>query len=185
MDHLFRLDPLRASIDAHPRRAAVAVVLRGTNEGPEVLLMKRAEHPGDRWSGHVSFPGGREEPDDPTMFDTAVRETREEVGIDLLATSRPLGRLQTTDTRPRTPIRPLVIIPFVFELAGPVTLQPNAEVQECFWLPLEPAFRGEFDGVHPYQLGPVRMKLPCWHHAGKTIWGLTYKMLLDLQARQT
>ncbi len=185
MNSRFELEPLRARIDPHPRRAAVAVVLRRNQDDPEVLLMKRAEAPGDRWSGHVSFPGGREEPADDSMFVTAVRETREEVGLDLLQAARPLGRLTTTNTRPRTPVRPLVIVPYVFELQKPVTLELNAEAQEAFWLPLGAAFTGQFDGIHPYRMGPVRMNFPCFHYAGKTIWGLTYKMLMDLKARQT
>lgn len=77
----------------HARRAAVAAVLRFDRGRPEVLLMKRAEHPGDRWSGHVSFPGGREEDHDPDLLTTALRETHEELGLDLDASARLLGRL--------------------------------------------------------------------------------------------
>ena len=72
--------------DAPPaRRAAVALVLRGPGdasgdgaEGPiELLFVKRAEWEGDPWSGHVAFPGGRHEPQDETLWDTAARETHE------------------------------------------------------------------------------------------------------------
>jgi len=147
--------------------------------------MKRAEFPGDRWSGHVSFPGGSEESVDRDMFSTAVRETREEVGLDLLTQARPLGRLNTTNTRARSPIRPLMIVPFVFELQQPVTLRLSAEAVESFWLPLDPAFSGSFDETYHHPFGPVRMKFPSWHYQGKVVWGLTYNMLQDLRGRKT
>ena len=49
-----------ADAAATPRRAAVAVILRDAMRGPEVLFIRRAEHPRDPWSGHMAFPGGRE-----------------------------------------------------------------------------------------------------------------------------
>src|SRR4051812_3842337 len=57
------------------RRAAVAAILRDAAEGPEILFIRRAEHPQDPWSGHMAFPGGREEPGDADLLETAIRET--------------------------------------------------------------------------------------------------------------
>ena len=48
-----------------PKRAAVAITLRSGAQGPEVLLMQRVERAGDRWSGQVSFPGGKPNPKTP------------------------------------------------------------------------------------------------------------------------
>ena len=56
------------------RRAAVAAVLRFDRDAAELLLMRRAERDGDRWSGQVSMPGGREEAADADLVATAVRE---------------------------------------------------------------------------------------------------------------
>ena len=50
--------------DITPKRSAVAALLRYRSEAPEVLLMQRAARPEDRWSGQVSLPGGRAEPQD-------------------------------------------------------------------------------------------------------------------------
>lgn len=55
-------------------------VSRGT---PELLFIKRSSRPSDSWSSHVAFPGGRREPSDENGLYTAMRETWEEVGIDL------------------------------------------------------------------------------------------------------
>lgn len=50
---------------------------------PEILFIKRASQFGDRWAGHVAFPGGKKEPSDVDDQAAAARETREEVGLDL------------------------------------------------------------------------------------------------------
>src|SRR4051812_9489869 len=66
------------------RRAAILLALRMREDGePEVLMIKRADAEGDPWSGHIALPGGRMEPGDRDLSDTAVRETREETGVDV------------------------------------------------------------------------------------------------------
>ena len=52
---------------------------------PEVLFIKRASRTGDRWTGQIAFPGGGRESDDETDCATSVRETHEEIGLDLNA----------------------------------------------------------------------------------------------------
>jgi len=63
--------------------AAVSLVMRDTNAGPEFLLMQRAKHDQDPWSGQMALPGGKFEEQDKTHRCTAIRETKEEVGIEL------------------------------------------------------------------------------------------------------
>ena len=65
--------PLRVS--GGGRRAAVALVFRdGVQGGLELLFIRRAEHEKDPWSGHMGFPGGRQEPGDPDLAATAVQQ---------------------------------------------------------------------------------------------------------------
>ena len=61
---------------------------------PEVLFIKRAARKGDRWTSHVALPGGRRDPEDADDQAAAVRETIEEVGIDLSSENAiPVGNL--------------------------------------------------------------------------------------------
>lgn len=50
---------------------------------PEIFYIKRATRPTDKWSAHVAFPGGRRDETDEDALYTAMRETWEEVGLDL------------------------------------------------------------------------------------------------------
>ena len=75
------LHPVR--LEPRDRHAAVALMLRERSGRLELLVIQRAEKAGDPWSGHMALPGGRREPGDRDAYDTARRETLEEVGIDL------------------------------------------------------------------------------------------------------
>lgn len=50
---------------------------------PEVAFIKRAARVGDRWTSHVALPGGKRDPEDEDDRYTAIRETSEEIGLDL------------------------------------------------------------------------------------------------------
>ena len=52
---------------------------------PEVVFIKRAARVGDRFTSHVALPGGKRDPEDEDDRHTAIRETSEEVGLDLTA----------------------------------------------------------------------------------------------------
>jgi 8-oxo-dGTP pyrophosphatase MutT (NUDIX family) len=172
---------LRAAGRGWHARCAVAVVLRQRDE-PEVLLMQRAVHAGDRWSGHVSLPGGRHEAHDRDLLATAVRETREEVGVDLAAAGQPVGQLAPSWAMTRGLPRPMSITPFVFTVAAPVAIALGDEATAAFWLPLARAAAGALDDVYVHRVGPLAWKLPCWRHEGRVVWGLTFAMLRRLLA---
>lgn len=178
-----RLAPSRA--DAHQpaegAHAAVAAILRRGSRGAEVLLIRRAERAGNPWSGHMAFPGGRRDAGNRDLLATAVRETREEVGLDLDANGALLGRLANLDAIAKARRRGLTITPFVFALTREVPLTFDAaEVAEALWAPLAPLARGEGAGIVPYALEGRTLELPCWHVEGHVVWGLTHRMLQSL-----
>lgn len=169
--------------DPAAARAAVALVLRDGPRGLEVLFIRRAEHPLDPWSGQVAFPGGRAEAGDPDLRATAVRETREEIGVDLDRAAESLGRLD--EVRAVARMRPLnlTITPFVFRLRDPFLPALSDEVTSVHWLPLGDLLgtgrRSTFDYAHQ----GVSMQFPCLRVEELVIWGLTYRMFMGFQGR--
>jgi 8-oxo-dGTP pyrophosphatase MutT (NUDIX family) len=159
--------------------AAVAVILRDGDDGVETLFIHRAEREGDRWSGQIAFPGGRRDPADTDLLATAIRETREEVGVDL-AGAECLGVLD--DLHPRTPVLPPVVVrPFVFALTARPTVVLSSEVQDAFWVSfralLAPGVRSEVTIDHP---GIPRRALPAYTLGKRTIWGMSERILTPL-----
>jgi 8-oxo-dGTP pyrophosphatase MutT (NUDIX family) len=165
------------AVDGGPR-AAVAAILREGGGEAEVLLIRRAEHPDDPWSGHMAFPGGRRQEEDRSDADTAIRETREEVGVDLRAHGSLVTRLADVAAVARGKRTGLTIAPFVFALHADVVLTFDpAEVSEALWAPLGPLARGEGGGTMRYEVEGQVIVLPCLDVAGHRVWGLTYRML--------
>lgn len=116
-------------------RAAVAVVLREGVHSAEVLLIERAIFEGDPWSGHMAFPGGRMETADDSTRVTAVRETFEEVGVEL-EHAEYLGHLEDLVGNRRVSPRMVVAAhAFYLQEHQEFALDP-AEVQQAFWFPL-------------------------------------------------
>ncbi|KIX08924.1 uncharacterized protein Z518_00002 [Rhinocladiella mackenziei CBS 650.93] len=108
---------------------------------PELLFIKRAGRAGDKWSGHTALPGGKRDPEDADDLAAAVRETREEIGLDLdsaecLRAGNLPERLVTTSWG-RDVL--MVLCPYVFIMTGktvpPVQPQPT-EVASIHWVSL-------------------------------------------------
>lgn len=164
------------------RRAAVAAVVRGDERGgDELLVIRRAEHPLDPWSGHMAFPGGRVDPGDDGPLAAAVRETREEIALDLTGGAELLGELPSVPVIGRGKRLPMAIHPFVFALrASSIALELNYEVEEALWVPLDHlADRGR-RGSFLWERAATRVHMPCVDYEGRRIWGLTLRMIDDL-----
>jgi 8-oxo-dGTP pyrophosphatase MutT (NUDIX family) len=156
--------------------AAVSVILRAGEE-LELLLIRRAQAEGDPWSGHMAFPGGRWSPSDPTLRDTAVRETMEETGLCLDTLGLGLGRLEPLE--PNTfRLPPISIFPFVFAVPPEAAARvASREVDEIHWTPVASLLTPDAVGTTAIDLGEITRDFPCFRVEGRAVWGLTYRIL--------
>lgn len=159
-------------------RAAVAMVVAPDGDDLAALLIERAQHPLDPWSGHMAFPGGRHDATDPSLERTAIRETLEEVGIDLVRHGRFVARLDELQAQARGRNLDMVISPFLFFLDRTRETTPDhTEVAGTLWVPLR-VFRDErYKGTTHFSRDGFGMDFPAFLYEGKTIWGLTYRIL--------
>jgi 8-oxo-dGTP pyrophosphatase MutT (NUDIX family) len=154
-------------------KTAVALILTPGPQGPEALFIRRAVRLGDPWSGHIGLPGGRCEPSDVDLLATALRETREEVGV-ALPPDALLGALD--DVNPSSPmLPPLMIRPFVFGLTARPATTLNEEVAETFWIPLADLPPSSAKSTVTVRGAPI--PVDCFAPNGLVIWGLTYRIL--------
>jgi len=169
------------SVKETTRQAAVAVILRADldagADGTEILFIKRAEKPGDPWSGHMAFPGGHKEDDDLDLKHAAIRETQEEIGLDL-TDAEYLGPLDQQRAMPRGRPLNMLIAPHVFSLSGDPTFSPNYEVDEVVWTGLAPLINND---RHDWETRPMAGRPTLFNgyrlERGHFVWGLTYRML--------
>ena len=159
------------------RLAAVAAVLRVVDE-PELLFIKRADVAHDPWSGHIAFPGGRQEPGDASLEATAIRETYEELSLDLTA-GLLLGRLDDLAPRSRA-LPPIIIRPFVALVAPDVKLHPSREVASTFWVPLSHIRDPRAQVEHEIHDMGQRARFPAYSLQGHIVWGLTERIVRQL-----
>jgi 8-oxo-dGTP pyrophosphatase MutT (NUDIX family) len=154
------------------RQASVALMVRERNLGLELLVIRRAENEFDPWSGHMALPGGGREPGDESVYDTARRETLEEIGVDL-DEGRFLGRLD--DVSPHTMPGRLVVSTVVVAIdaePGPLDIR---EVIEAFWVPVDRLVDEEVE------IPDFPGSWPAFTYRDYyVIWGLTHRILTQL-----
>ncbi len=157
-------------VEGPGRPAAVLVCLHGGR----VLLLQRALHENDPWSGHVSLPGGRHEPGDETLLQTALRETNEEVGFDAGALGDVLGPLGEYAGRGRG-IRAIRIAAFVAWLPQEPALSLSEEVASAHWIDLDALVPGE--SIVSEVRGPMPAYLVEDDGVHLVVWGITHGIL--------
>ncbi len=135
-------------------------------ESPEIIFTQRSSHLSTH-SGEVSFPGGKADKTDPSLFDTALRESNEEINLNSKDVTE-LGKLNYLISRHKIEVNP-----FIASVDHPQALQPNEEIQEIFTVPLD--FLLDLKNIQRENIerhGSVWL-VPTWNIKDQKIWGLT------------
>lgn len=161
---------LKSISDEQGANAAVALLLKPRINDFDLLLVKRVKKRSDPWSGQMALPGGKREPEDKSLSDTIIRETLEEIGVDLRQ-HRFLGVLDAVKTKPNPIFK---ILPFVVLLEKELALNLNkAELENYIWVPFKDFIQSK---------GEIEMKfekVPAFLFADAIVWGVTYEILID------
>lgn len=163
-------EKLKPVTDEQNGNAAVVLLLKARRDDFDLLLVKRVENPSDTWSGQMAFPGGKREPKDPSLKDTVMRETLEEIGV-ALTNCQFLGVLGAVRSEPKPDFK---ILPFVVILKGKPKLKLNkAELETYTWVPYEKVLQSN-DTVQ-FSFGEV----PAYVFQKGIVWGITYNILSE------
>ncbi|MCX8170739.1 MAG: CoA pyrophosphatase [Candidatus Bathyarchaeota archaeon] len=148
--------------------AAVSIILKVFNLDLYLLIVKRVESPRDPWSAHFSLPGGKRESKDRSLLDTVVRETMEEVGINL-GESILLGVAETERSQSYPNV---IVLPFVFLLKNESVIKLNEhELERYDWVSVSALL----DNEKTIKVGSEMH--PAFIVGDIVIWGLTYRIL--------
>ncbi|MBI4502782.1 MAG: CoA pyrophosphatase [Gemmatimonadetes bacterium] len=176
------LDRLRRGLSGHTpvriddpaaAQAAVALVVVPAAGDLDVLFIRRAEMPGDPWSGHIALPGGRRHSADEDLRETATREAREEVGVTLTPGDF-VAELDEVTPRSRV-LRPIVVRPYLFGLGHRPDLSLSSEVADWLWVPLTVLCRSRGEAVVEVQGSSLRV--PAFTIGSTVVWGLTERIV--------
>ncbi|WP_051063224.1 NUDIX hydrolase [Ilumatobacter nonamiensis] len=156
------------------RHSAVLLLLADGPHGAEVLLTRRSMLLRNH-RGEISFPGGRCDPGE-TPIETALRETYEEVGLEM---ERPkvVGELEHLSTI----VSKSYIVPVVATLDERIGLSPQtAEADRVMWTPIAELTRPDTYHRERWGLPPLDRPLHFFHLDDETVWGATARILVDL-----
>jgi 8-oxo-dGTP pyrophosphatase MutT (NUDIX family) len=154
------------------RKAAVLIAITDSDD-PELIYTLRSNKVGSH-GGEVSFPGGMYEVEDENLETTALRESKEETGLDITKVDI-LGPIDTVVSRFNISVTPYVgIVPNNIELNN-----NSDEIEACFKVPLSFLLQDKRHRNDEINRNGDIFFMPAYEYDSYIIWGLTAMMTVD------
>tara|TARA_A100001015_G_C15001754_1_gene718807 strand:+ start:179 stop:817 length:639 start_codon:yes stop_codon:yes gene_type:complete len=157
------------------KKAAVLLYCYPKMEVMHLSLIKRADYRGVH-SGQIGFPGGKLEPKDQSLENTAIREYHEELGVKIL------NKNLTPLTPVYIPTSNFLVSPFItFDNFNPKFNLDRREVAAHIELPIDKLMELDIEKKTIDQ-GPLKgIELPCFFYKKNLIWGATAMILSEFK----
>lgn len=160
--------------DKDHRLASVLVVIYGQN--PTMIIMTEKPKHMRFHAGEISFPGGKLDSSDSDLLETALRETREEIGMNV-SRDQVVGQLNPVITLNSG----FLILPFVLVVDSVPPLLANAEVEKIFHMHLESLL--ETVAVDSDPSHNAVQEMYTFEYEKKIVWGASARILKQIQNR--
>ena len=169
-----KLEQINLTDPTKYKKAGVLILLIKDKDDEEykILFTKRSEQLKTH-SGEVSFPGGKWEEGDSNLYQTALRESNEEINLDMKNVTK-LGPLNFLLSRHKIEVNP-----FVGYLNQLQDFKGNFEIDEIFTVPISFLMNEENIEYKEFNRKDLKVYIPSWVYNGNRIWGLTAMIAAD------
>ena len=169
-----KLEQINLTDPTKYKKAGVLILLIKDKDDEEykILFTKRSEQLKTH-SGEVSFPGGKWEEGDSNLYQTALRESNEEINLDMENVTK-LGPLNFLLSRHKIEVNP-----FVGYLNQSQDFKGNFEIDEIFTVPISFLMNEENIEYKEFNRKDLKVYIPSWVYNGNRIWGLTAMIAAD------
>lgn len=156
--------------DKKTKLAAVLIIICGKN--PDIIMTERPKTMLHH-AGEISFPGGMWKKNDSDLLATALRETREEIGVEI-SRSQVIGQL-----RPVTTLNSgFTISPFITIQEKALSIKPNSEIESILMIPMIPLLKTMDNDKDPAHKSIMEMHT--FKFQNHLIWGASARMLKQI-----
>ena len=165
--------PLNPKInyDENYRLASVLVVIYGKE--PIIIMTEKPKHMKFH-AGEISFPGGKLEDDDSDLLHTALRETCEEIGLEI-SREQVIGQLEPVVTLNSK----FLILPFISIIDKIPPLLPNHEVEKIFHIPFESFLHTMAKDPDPSH--NIIQEMYTFEYQNQIVWGASARILKQIR----
>ena len=169
-----KLEQINLTDPTKYKKAGVLILLIKDNDDEEykILFTRRSEQLKTH-SGEVSFPGGKWEEGDLNLYQTALRESNEEINLNTENVTK-LGPLNFLLSRHKIEVNP-----FVGYLNQLQDFKGNFEIDEIFTVPISFLMNEENIEYKEFNRKDLKVYIPSWVYNGNRIWGLTAMIAAD------